>query len=227
MASTNESFRIWQWNCRGFFKKKAPLQQYIRSNNEQPHVILVQESLTTKVKLSGHQSAMSQVRGRGTCTLVSKKLTYILHDLGLTTCKAEDVMIEFIPGRLNSQSVFVLNVYSSPNDLRQRFKALLRKAVNIAGTNPLIVAGDFNAPHHTWGYTYNTAKGTELWQNATDMDLTLITEKTFATRLDTSTCRGSTPDLTFVKNHAKAQWINSTINLGSDQYILVTKFPVA
>ncbi|XP_072140696.1 uncharacterized protein [Dermacentor andersoni] len=145
----------------------------------------------------------------------------------MATCKAEHVMIEIIPGRLRRQSVFILNVYSSPNDLRQRFKALLRKAINLAGTSPLVIAGDFNAPHYAWGYMYNTVKGNELWQNATDLDLTLVNDKSFPTRMGTSSCRGSTPDLTFVKNLSKAQWTNTAVDLGSDHYILATHFPTA
>lgn len=225
MAVSNDFFRIWQWNCRGFLKKKAPLQQYIRSNPEKPHVILIQETLSAEVNLSGYQSIIGPSGGRGVCTLVSRKLTYIIHDLGMATCKAEHVMIEILPGQLRRHSVFILNVYSSPNDLRQRFKALLRKAISLAGTNPLVIAGDFNAPHYTWGYMYNTVKGKELWQNATDLDLTLVTDKSFPTRLGTSSCRDSTPDLTFVKNLSKAQWTNTAVDLGSDHYILATHFP--
>lgn len=68
-------------------------------------------------------------------------------------------MIEIIPSSANRESIFILNVYSSPKDLRQRFKALITKATQLARDSPLIIAGDFNAPYHTWGYPYNTSKG--------------------------------------------------------------------
>nr|XP_054931769.1 uncharacterized protein LOC129387075 [Dermacentor andersoni] len=45
--------------------------------------------------------------------------------------------------------------------------------------------------------------------------------------MGTSSCRDSTPDLTFVKNLSKAQWTNTAVDLGSDHYILATHFPTA
>lgn len=226
MAKPSETFLIWQWNCRGFPSKKASLQQYIRCSSEKPLVILLQETLTPNVTLTGYKPVSRYSDGRGVCTLVSNKLTHISHDLKMATSSAEYVMTEILPRSSDRSSIFFLNVYSSPKDRRQRFRALIKKAVNLAGPNPLVVAGDFNAPHHTWGYPYNTSKGAELWQNATDMDLTLITDKAFPTRLGTSSCRDSTPDLTFVKNLPDVQWANSNIDLGSDHYVLVTQFLV-
>lgn len=227
MAAPLETFCIWQWNCRGFTKKKAPLQQYLRSCEKPPHVILLQETMSPSVSLTGFRPAPSQSGGRGVCTFVRNKLTHITHDLNMTTSNIEYVMTEIIPGRIFRRSIYILNIYSSPNDRRQRFKALLRKAVNLAGSNPLIVAGDFNAPFHTWGYRYDTNKGKELWQNATDLDLTLITDAKFPTRIGTSSCRDSTPDLTFVKNIAEAKWHNLAEDLGSDHYINATQFSIA
>ncbi|XP_037564609.1 uncharacterized protein LOC119444253 [Dermacentor silvarum] len=117
----------------------------------------------------------------------------------------EHVMVELLPGNASRQSVYILNVYSSPSHHKQRLKRLFQKAIRLAGSNPIVIAGDFNAAHRTWGYAYDTPKGTELWQNANDMNLTLITDKAFPTRTGTSMQRDSTPDLCFVKNVADAQ----------------------
>ncbi|XP_037560707.1 uncharacterized protein LOC119438358 [Dermacentor silvarum] len=123
------------------------------------------------------------------------------------------------------QSVYILNVHSSPSHHKQRFKRLFQKAIRLAGSNPIVIAGDFNAAHCTWGYAYDTPKGNELWQNANDMNLTLITDKAFPTRTGTSTQRDTTPDLCFVKNIADARWSNLAVDLGSDHFLLAVHFP--
>lgn len=226
MAPPLETFRIWQWNCRGFSRKKAPLQQYLRNCEKMPQVILLQETLSPGISMAGFCSVAVQSGGRGLCTLVSKKLTHVTHDLKLAGSNIEYIMVEVIPGRVNRGSIYVLNIYSSPNEKRQRFKTLLRKAIDMAGSSPLIVAGDFNAPFHAWGYNYDTNKGKHLWQNSMDLDLTLITDPNFPTRIGTSTCRDSTPDLIFVKNVTEAKWNNLAENLGSDHYICEAQLPI-
>ncbi|KAH7959126.1 hypothetical protein HPB49_008467 [Dermacentor silvarum] len=96
---------------------------------------------------------------RGVAVLISNKMTHITHDLRMTASKVECIMIEIIPSPANRESIFILNVYSSPKDPRQRLKALITKATLLARDSPLIVAGNFNAPYHTWVYPYNTNKG--------------------------------------------------------------------
>lgn len=134
-------------------------------------------------------------------------------------------MVEILPGNVSQQSVYMLNVYSSPSHHRQRFTRLFQKAVRLAGPNPLVIAGDFNAAHSAWGYTYDTPKGNELWKNANDMGLILITDKAFPTRTGTSTQRDTTPDLCFVKNISDARWSNLAVDLGSDHFILAVHLP--
>ncbi|XP_037505344.1 uncharacterized protein LOC119381643 [Rhipicephalus sanguineus] len=140
----------------------------------------------------------------------------------MASSKIEHVMIEIIPGPTNRESIFLLNVYSSPKDLRQRFKTLLSKAVQLSRGAPLIIAGDFNAPHHTWGYSYDTRKGEDLWRETMNQDLMLVTDPAFPTRCGTSSSRDTTPDLTFVRNVAEVNWTNLNVDFGSDHYLLAT-----
>lgn len=99
------SFRIWQWNCRGFLHKRAPLQQFIRSHSEKPHVVLLQETLTNSVVLPGYRSVAKHDEGRGVGVLISNKLTHVVHDLRLASNKVEHVMIEIITGPANRESI--------------------------------------------------------------------------------------------------------------------------
>ncbi|XP_070379199.1 uncharacterized protein [Dermacentor albipictus] len=114
-------------------------------------------------------------------------------------------MIEIIPSPTNRQSiVFILNVCSSPKAPRQRFKALITKATQLARDSPLIIAGDFNAPYRTWSYPYNTKKGEDLWREALNLNLMLVTNPAFPSRCGTSSSRDTTPDLSFVRSIPKS-----------------------
>lgn len=231
MDSSKEKFIIWQWNCRGYSSKRAPLQQYFRSLANKPQVIALQETLVSAASLSGYRAISGRPGGRGICTLVEKKLAFLSHDLKLASCNLEYVMAEVLLNtRQRNQrknSVFILNIYSNPRDSRQQFQTILKKSVDLAGSHPLVVVGDFNAPYGLWGYVYNTSKGRDLWQTANEMDLTLITDKAFPTRIGNSACRDTTPDLAFVKNVEGAEWSNTAMDFGSDHYVLETCFEVA
>lgn len=109
---------------------------------------------------------------------------------------------------------------------RQRFAALLSRAAARAGISPLVVAGDFNAPHQAWGYLRSSRKGEDLWQAAANLNLTLVTDPAFPTRMGNSCTRDTTPDLTFVKNVESATWHNLHVDLGSDHNVLATHISV-
>lgn len=57
--------------------------------------------------------------------------------------------------------------------------------------------------------------------------MTLITDKDFPTRRGNSTCRDTTPDLTFVKNVGEVKWVNTALDLGSDHYVIEVSFAIA
>lgn len=143
------SFSAWQWNCRGFLNKKASLHQLIRSMGVKPKVIILQETLADEVKLTGYKSVCRQKNcGRGLATLVDKKLPFIEHDIHLGLSKIEYALVEIVLKRHKgrAQSIFCLNIYSSPTDKKQTFRALFNKALAVAKSSPLIIGGDFNGP---------------------------------------------------------------------------------
>ncbi|KAH6938596.1 hypothetical protein HPB50_010946 [Hyalomma asiaticum] len=220
MASDNRGLVIWQWNCRGLKHKKAVLQQYIRHTIHKPDILILQETLSKEITLPGYQSFSNHAGGRGLHTLVKKQLTTIEHDTHLA--QTEHTLIEIIPTKKRRTSLFILKVYSSLSKQRQRFRAILHKATKIAGSNTLIVGGDFNVPEKQWGYGYSSFKGRQLAQDALDLNLTLITDPTNPTRTGNSTTRDTTPDLTFVSNSRPGSitWRNTSTDLGSDHMII-------
>ncbi|KAH6944767.1 hypothetical protein HPB50_004971 [Hyalomma asiaticum] len=124
--------------------------------------------------------------------------------------RVEHSLIEIIPGSKLKNSIFVLNIYSSPKGRHHRFTTLLSKALTIASNEgaPIVIAGEFNAPHHVRGYPRTTVKGAELWQAASDLNFTLVTDPTFPTCTGNSCYRDTTPDLTFVVTTEEVSWSN-------------------
>ncbi|KAK8764287.1 hypothetical protein V5799_033102 [Amblyomma americanum] len=131
--------------------------------------------------------------------------------------------VEVITGKKRKESTLLVNDYSNPSRGQQVFKALFHKATSVAGSNTILVCGDFNAPSQDWGYHRTTVNGRELMQDATDVGLNLITDPAFLTRIGTSVTRDTTPDLTFVKTDGvsrEAKWRNTGQELGSDHYMV-------
>lgn len=223
MANT-QRFEVWQWNCRSILNKKDTLQQLLRTIGDKPKVIMLQETLTKKINFTGYKTVgkIEDNGGRGVVTLVDKKLPFVEHDLKLGTNKIEYVLTEIVLKRQSGKahSIFCLNVCSSPKDKKQSFRAIFNKTLKLASTSPLVIGGDFNAAHHTWGYTWYMKKGEDLWNLAVDLGLRLITDPAYPMRCGTSSCRDTTPDLTFVHNATEATWGNSGMDLGRDHYIV-------
>lgn len=51
----SEKCEIWQWNCRGFRRKRGQLLQLVASQQKPPAVIAVQEA-GTQPKLRGYET---------------------------------------------------------------------------------------------------------------------------------------------------------------------------
>lgn len=148
--------------------------------------------------------------------MVRRNIAALEHDTGVRS--VEHVLLEIIHSRKKDVSLFVLNVCSAP---RQKVKlgSLFRKALNMVGRQALIIVGDSNAPHATWGYTFENVKGRNLWNDAQHEGVTLITKPEDSRRKRNSVSRDTTPDLTFVSNIANPKWANTNANLGSVHYI--------
>ncbi|XP_075526595.1 uncharacterized protein LOC142558334 [Dermacentor variabilis] len=168
------------------------------------------------ISLQGYRAVSSLAEnGLGIAILIANKCAFQEHDLRLGNTKLEALLVEIIPNSWLKNSVFVINVYCSPRDNRQTFYSLTTKASSKARETPLVMAGDFNAPHEAWGYVRSIPKGCRLLQAATDSSLELITDPHYPTRMGNSVSRDTTPDLAFVKNAPGAEWHNLQEDLGT------------
>ncbi|KAH8009667.1 hypothetical protein HPB51_018964 [Rhipicephalus microplus] len=230
MAGQTGNITIWQWNCASFLRRKAALLQLIKAQASMPHVLLLQETLSEKVVLSGYRSISQKgANGRGIATLVRKDTSFEQHEVKICDSDKrsglEAQLIEIIPNGKIRSNIFVFNLYSPPSAYKHNIRSLLHRVATAATSHPLIVAGDFNAPHPSWGCVTRTKKGANLVAASIDLNLTLISDPRFPTRLGNSVARDTMPDLSFTRN-AVVEWSNLQENLGSDHSIIELRMEI-
>ncbi|KAH6924898.1 hypothetical protein HPB50_025913 [Hyalomma asiaticum] len=79
---------------------------------------------------------------------------------------------------------------------------------------------DFNAPHPSWGYHYDSPKGPSLWDQWHSLHLDLLTDPAHPTCRGVGVARDTTPDLTFVGPGVNATSCNALETFGTDHYVL-------
>lgn len=93
MAHRFSKNTVWQWNCRGFTRKRAVLQEFLRKG-DRPDVIALQEC-GRKATLPGYKSYVSEGTSTQVATLVRRNVTAVQHDIG--NAHIDHVLIELIP----------------------------------------------------------------------------------------------------------------------------------
>lgn len=198
--------------------KRWLLQQYVASQNTQPLAMALQETRGVW-KLSGYKSYDS---GKGSktqvVTYVKNNVAVVQHEVG--NRETETVFVEILTGKKNRGSIFLLNVYSSPKCTKARFGPIFKRAISLAGKNPLIIAGDFNARHREWGYTTSSPKGQTLLEDITESNLYIANDIRCPTRVGNSVSADTNPDLTLCHRTGIVKWTNKHQDLGSDHYVL-------
>lgn len=190
-------------------------------------MIMVQEVVQEDVSLPGYVTYRSSGgpagRRRGVCTFVRRSLPVLVHELKGDE-NVERVLTEVLVGRLG---VCLCNVYSNPRFGRQRFRNLLHGCARWADGRGLVVSGDFNARHEFLGHAATTVKGRNLFQDAEEVGLILVTDPGVPTRPARNAIeRDTTPDLAFV-DAPGAEWRNALEDLGSDHRLVELSVPLA
>ncbi|KAH7974247.1 hypothetical protein HPB49_012727 [Dermacentor silvarum] len=185
---------ILQWNCRDFRNKAGELQQQVDSLENKPDVIVLQE-INQRTRFPGYVTYVDRTE-KGTAALVRNCIAATQHltaQLGY-----EHTLVELHSrGIGNTENVFVLNMYCRPTEKGMDMAGTVQDAVNKAGSRPLLVLGDFNAAHTTWGYRPTTPPA---WARAR--------------------ARNTTPDLSLLMGTPDASWQNVGTNVGSDHGVI-------
>ncbi|KAL1432028.1 hypothetical protein MTO96_013698 [Rhipicephalus appendiculatus] len=153
--------------------------------------------------------------------LVRRGIAFVEHELNVAS-DIDGTLIEIIPSKGKTAGLYLLNVYSTPSKkgLTHPFDGLFREAMGKASSKPLLICGDFNAPHTHWGYGSDSPKGRRLAELVDDLGLTLLNEPASHTSIGQGACRETTPDLSMCVNADDVSWANTFEDLGSDHRIL-------
>ncbi|KAG0430045.1 hypothetical protein HPB47_023042, partial [Ixodes persulcatus] len=206
---------VWQWNCRGYRRKRGSLTQFLATRDCKPVAIALQET--------GNETEDEDEEPR-VATLVAKHVPVIEHKLA---APAPHVFRELLARGRGKCSLFLLNVYSSPKRTQDVFDKRFRYALRITcpRRNNLLILGNFNAPHGVLGYPRDTPKGRKLMVVIENLGLTLLNKPWQPTRMGNSVSRDTCPDISLVKARGNCNWVNLQENLGSDHHILEIAVP--
>lgn len=117
-------------------------------------------------------------------------------------------------------NLFVMSAYCRPSQRHHDFDKTVSQAKKLAGNRPLRALGDFNAPHTTWGYKYQSIGGKALAKAVEGQEMALLNEPGVVTRKGNSDNRDTTPDLSWMAGSLEVAWRNEDVDLGSDHSII-------
>ncbi|XP_077535785.1 uncharacterized protein LOC144148061 [Haemaphysalis longicornis] len=103
---------------------------------------------------------------------------------------------------------------------KYEFDRIVSQAKGLAGTRPLLILGDFNAPHTTWGYKFQSKRGKSLAKAMEDHKMALLNEPDVPTRRGNSAARDTTPDLSWLSGTLDVTWRSEEADLGSDHSVI-------
>lgn len=216
----DEVTTIYQWNCRSIKDKKMELILHIggQDSHRQPLIIALQET-KVKPRMPGYITYTDPTE-KSTAVLVRNTVAATQHVTAQHGC--DHVLIEIHARDIgHAKNIFILNIYCRPGARHQYdFEAILKEAKGIAKDRTLIVLGDFNAPHPTWGYKQASRRGKDLIRAMEKYDLQLINEPDTPTRTGNSVSNDTTPDLTWASGPLEIAWRCEEVDFGSDHKII-------
>lgn len=186
-----ETTIFYQWNCRGIKNKSAELQLHIESLDQKPDVIALQET-RGRPRIPGYVTYTDPSK-EGTAVLVRSNVAATQHLTAQKGC--EHTLVEIHTRTIGSGgNLFVMSAYCRPSRRDLDFDEMVGQAKQLAGNRPFLVLGDFNAPHTTWGYKFQSKRGKALAKTMEDLELALLNEPGVATRREPA--RTGTPSRT-------------------------------
>jgi ribonuclease HI len=210
-----------QWNCRSFITKIDVFKKFLLENKTD--VILLQETwllpnqspfikdfrLISQPSLSGYQ---------GIAFLVSNGI-YFEQIAPLNLLQVEMLAIKI---KLGSKFFHIFNIYIHHSITLNNLKEDIQTILDFASTKEnVILGGDFNAHHESWGNTHEDSRGTLIAQLFLNYNLCILNTGE-ATKIQSPGQRKSAIDITLCSPVflMDFQWKVLEENLGSDHYLI-------
>ncbi|KAG0412519.1 hypothetical protein HPB47_010317 [Ixodes persulcatus] len=115
-------------------------------------------------------------------------------------------------GIIKPWACLLQETHGKPGSARLNFgwiQHLCRRYLHV----PVLVGGDFNAPHTSWGYATDSGRGRQVYSRFRDSSYVLLNEAHVSTRPLTAP---NTPDLTWWQGHGLPRWTAEPDCWGSD-----------
>lgn len=223
------NFRFMQCNIQSLSKNKDELQRVLTVGDYSAAFLSEtwsNESLeqTSKYDISRYNKFLkSRLDGYGGCAIYLKQdIGYTIIDIPALSNATQAVAI-----KVYSLDVILIALYIAPSILKSELESDLSKIFSLVTRNcRTIIAGDFNAHHHTWGNDFTDTKGSVVMDLINDSNLILLNDnsKTFipiqvnrkSTAIDLTLC---TPNL-----FSDLEWKTLTYGIGSHHLIIETNY---
>ncbi|KAH7953687.1 hypothetical protein HPB49_011218 [Dermacentor silvarum] len=178
-----------------------------------------------RLETSGKDDAEAKLPGyvtytdpteNGTVELIRSNVAATQHVTAQGGC--EHTLVKIHAREIGSSgNLFVMSSYCRSSQRQYEFDRIVSQAKGLAGTRPLLILGDFNAPHTTWGYKFQSKRGKALTKA---MEIALRNEPDVTTRRGNSAARDTTPDLSWLSGTRDVSWRCEEVELGSDHSLI-------
>lgn len=222
---------VLQWNCRGLANKVGELRYRLALGKLPAWCLLLQET-NSLPRIPGFTAYDSPTIPDRRCTNAlgppGKAAVYVVTTYPQTQvpllqwCNQWQEVVAVLV-RLPRTDVIVVSVYVRPYSgsaprLRLGWLAHLRQTYPGC---PVLVGGDFNAPHQSWGYPSSSARGNIVLDTFTDAHFVLLNAPATSTRRWDHPCAPPyAPDLSWWLGMCDVSWDLEPDCWGSDHHPL-------
>lgn len=218
---------ILQWNCRGLSNKVGELKTRMAYGKLKAWALLLQEhnKLCPIRGYVGYQCpTIPDQRSRADSNAPGKAAIYIKGTVPQAPidlrqwCNQQQEVVAVITQPYKTPLILVA-AYARPRNSTLNLGWVNHIRTSYPGI-PIIVGGDFNAPHTEWGYDQDSKLGEQIRTRLTDLSFTLLNQPGSSTLPASGT---HSPDLTWWMGPGMLDWTTELDTWGSDHTpILIT-----
>jgi len=213
--STCKNITLFQWNCHGILNKRDSLAQL----GNQFDILAISETWLSPDK-SFHLNNYNILRKDGPSSKSGGVLLAIRNSISFTKLDSifsSDGVLEAVGARISSSQydIHILSIYRHPCNSSLPIWEELFNSIPTSGQ--MIITGDFNAHHTSWGCNRSDPTGTSLFNSSQDFSFFPLNDGS-PTFISYSIHSSSVIDLTFVSPDLApyCSWNSYDDSLGSD-----------
>ncbi|KAM7291275.1 hypothetical protein ISCGN_027848 [Ixodes scapularis] len=233
---------VLQWNCRSYRQHGSELKRRLAASAHPPDIILLQEARVPEPKIVGYRAFSTPTiivaqkgprrkrDAQGTIPVPQAHAHVLLKksipaaQLDTSCYSSEQREVTAVSARLGDKDIVVVSVYWRPHSTTNDEDAEWLKLLCTRTIHPLpvLIGGDFNAHHTSWGSKSNTVRGRSVADNALVAGLVLANSPDAVTRRADSQQQDSTsPDVTWHSPSLRCSWAVVDDTWGSDHFPII------